>query len=417
MGGKLGPEFGAHNGNILGGAGIWAGNRAQILGRKSCPCLVLGGPGFGSARARPHTQNRALFGKACACWRWWNFLSAQVPAGRIIIRLNLDETAVSLYQSGGKGNVFLERGMAPVQHAPLSVRRKYLTYVAVVCDDPCIQPLLPQVLIANERTVPAARLAALRSSLPPNVYLLRRRSAWNNATLCAQIIRMIGKALAPYAATHQGILYLDCAKIHVGPGIFYAANDSGLWASLVPPQETYLIQPLDAQVFGLFKLCLQKSAQDEQIRSPSGEFDIGGLVSAVCTAIRTILQGREWSSAFVSCGFGHRQSGLSDRVKRALEVTDTPEVGVARPSLGVLRVCFPKRSLIPTRAVRQPCDGPVAAPRAVVAPVAPAPAAFAPVGPRRSVRLLARASSAPPTASGASSSSALCAAAPLATPV
>ena len=337
--------------------------------------------------------------------------------GKIIIRLNLDETAISLYQSGGKGNVFLGRGRVAIQHAPLSVRRKYLTYVAVVCDDPRLQPYLPQFLVANERTLPAGLLAAICSTLPPNVYLLRRPSAWNNAVLCAQIIRKIGAALAPYSCTHQGILLLDCAKIHVGPGIFYAANDSGLWASLVPPQETYLIQPLDAHVFGLFKPCLQKAAQDEQIRSPSGAFDIRGLVSAVCTAIRTVLQGREWSSAFDSCGFGLRQAGLSDRVKRELEVTDTTVVGDGRPSLEVIRVCFPKRSRIPTRAVRQPFDGPVAGLRAVVAPVAPAPAALAPLGPRRSSRLLARVPSALPTASGASSSPASSAAPPPAAPV
>ena len=354
--------------------------------------------------------------KALACWQWWNYCAGQVPVGKQILRLNLDESAISLFQSGGKGNVFVARSRA-VQHAPLAVRRMYLTLVAIVCDDPRIQPVIPQFLIGNERAIPARRLAALRRGLPPNVHLLRRRSAWNNAALCEEIIECLGDALAPYAATHQPMLSFDCARLHVGAGIFNASYRAGLWSVLIPPKETFLLQTLDTHVFVLLKLFLQKAAQDARIRSPNGELDIGSLVSSVCSAIRTILQGRDWSAAFVSNGFGPRQAGLSERVKTQLELTDTPDVGAARPSPEVLRRCFPKTSPVPAAAVWRPFDGPPAAPRVRAPPVALGPAsAVEGGGPRRSARLLARAPPPCPKASGASSPSSASVASPLAPP-
>lgn len=156
--------------------------------------------------------------------------------------------------------------------------------------------------------------------------------------------------LAPYAATHQPILLLDCAKIHVGWRVFRAASGAGVWACLVPPKETYLLQPLDTHVISLLKCYLQKAAQTAQMRSPGGAFDKGALVSAVCSAIRTVMQGREWSDAFISDGFGHRQSGLSERVMNEL-LTAVLDVGAARPPVDVLRHCFPKNVGVPVRAV------------------------------------------------------------------
>lgn len=324
----------------------------------------------------------------------------------------MDETAICLFQSGGKGNIFLARADPAVQHAPLAMRRSYLTHVAFVCDDPRLQPLLPQVLIGNERTIPARQLAALRRGLPPNVYLLRERSAWNNAALCAKIIRWLGAALAPHAGTHQPILLLDCARIHVGAGVFAACSAVGVWAVLVPPRMTWLLQVLDTHAFFLYKLHLQKAVQATRLRTASGSLGIVGLVPCVCAAIRCVLQGRPWATAFDYNGFGSRQVGLGDRVRTHLQLAGAPDVADTRPSAEVVKRCFPKRSRVPAKAIWRPFDAPlvVGTPLAAAAPPAPALEHASALGSRRSARLLARMSAAPlcgppPPVSGASSSS------------
>ena len=88
----------------------------------------------------------------------------QVPPGTIALRLNLDETSVCLFQGDAKGNVFANKRQHPdgyAQRAPRSKRRSCLTHVGIICDRPDLQPLLPQVIIGNERTFPKACFAEL----------------------------------------------------------------------------------------------------------------------------------------------------------------------------------------------------------------------------------------------------------------
>ena len=48
-----------------------------------------------------------------------------------------------------------------------------MSYVAVLCDDVALQPLLPQFLVANEHTVLKSEMRNILAHLPQNVILLR----------------------------------------------------------------------------------------------------------------------------------------------------------------------------------------------------------------------------------------------------
>ena len=134
--------------------------------------------------------------KAIAAWQWYNYLAACVPIGYTILRINLDETSICLYQGARFGNSFDLDGSAPVQNASLARRRMCATLVAMICDAPHIQHMLPQVFICNERLFPQAELATLRAGLPKNVRLLRQRSAWSSIALTMMIVRLLRDALA-----------------------------------------------------------------------------------------------------------------------------------------------------------------------------------------------------------------------------
>ena len=73
--------------------------------------------------------------KALASWQWFNYVAGAVQRGRRLLRINVDETAICLFQGGGRGNVFLKKAEDCHQHASLSQRRTYLTHVAFICDD------------------------------------------------------------------------------------------------------------------------------------------------------------------------------------------------------------------------------------------------------------------------------------------
>ena len=89
-------------------------------------------------------------------WQWFHFLQGQAPAGRPVLRLNLDETSVRFWYEPRKG-LRRDAGDKPRQgfarQASRAQLRKAFTHVAIICDDSTLQPYLPQVLLVNERTV------------------------------------------------------------------------------------------------------------------------------------------------------------------------------------------------------------------------------------------------------------------------
>jgi hypothetical protein len=329
--------------------------------------------------------------EAIAAWQWYNYLAARVPVGRTILRINLDETSICLYQGARFGNNFDPNGGAAVQNASLARRRTYMTHVAIICDAPHIQPLLPQVLICNERVFPQAQLAALRAGLPKNVHLWRQRSAWNNIAWMMMIIRLLRDALAPYVAEFMPIFLFDAAKIHINAKVFAQCGRAGLLPGMVPSKMTWLMQPLDIRGFFPFKMVLQKEYQACRIRAAGGVVSVADWLACVCAAIRTVLQGRCWASAFDAAGFSPNQAGVSERTRAILGMDPALHVGAAQPTLDQLGLCFPKRSKVPSKAIWKACEVapkfvgvvPRAKAKAVAVLPPPPPPVGHPLGPRR----------------------------------
>ena len=120
--------------------------------------------------------------------------ASQTPPDKEVLRLNLDETSITLHQGGRKGNVFVARGLGARQRVPLWKKRCALTHVALVCDQPHLQPRMPQLLIGNWIAFTARAFVALRAACPPNVDLVRQRSSWNNHRLLISCLAKLAVA-------------------------------------------------------------------------------------------------------------------------------------------------------------------------------------------------------------------------------
>ena len=279
-------------------------------------------------------------------WQWWNYYQSLIPAGKSTLKINMDETAICLFQGGGKGNVLLAKGFAAVQHAPRSKRRTYMTHVAFVCDDPAVQPLLPHIIIGNERTIGARLLSALRAQCPANVRLLRRPSAWVTGKLCAQIVRWLAAALSPVLGGRQPILLFDAYRAHLCHGMFNACASARIWPVVIPAKMTWLLQPLDTHALLPYKIRLQQLYSSARTRSAVGDVGVEELLQCIFVAIRTVLQGRRWHASFERDGFGASQAGVSDRVLAQLGVSAPFVVPAGRPALAQLQRCFPARARV-----------------------------------------------------------------------
>ena len=308
----------------------------------------------------------------------------QMPPGTVALRLNLDETSVCLFQGDAKGHVFANKMKYPdgfVQRAPRAKRRCCLTHVGLICDRPDLQPLLPQVIIGNERTFPKASFAALQAACPPNVVLVRQKSAWNDKVLCANIVHRLGAALKDHLDGLQPILLLDAVRLHTAPRVLLACAKWNIWPIIAPAKMTWLLQPLDTSAFQAYKAYLKNSYQRARAASPTGDVSISGFLQCLYDTIRRTLQGKSWPLAFDRAGFSPGQTKLSEFVKRQLLVEQPVEIGAGRPTEEQLRCCFPARAAIPVAALFEPLERPAAL------LVLPGPAPGLPIGPRAAVVL------------------------------
>ena len=329
--------------------------------------------------------------QACAAWQWYNYAESRVPGGKQPLRINLDETSICLFQGDAKGTVFVSRKRQrrffedvpeqpdrvpePVQRVGRKQRRTCLTHVGIVCDNPAIQPRLPQILIGNCATFLLRDWARLNAVCPTNVVLIRQQSAWNNAELLKRIVALLHAALLPFYDRYQPILLMDACRVHLQESLAQSCAARMLWLVIVPAKLTWLLQPCDTHCFQRYKAYLKAAYQRLRIANDTGEVSTVEFISAVCDAIRYVLQARRWAAAFEQDGWGLRQAAVSSYVLRQLEVQAAPQVGAARPSLDVLQRCYPTGARAPMSWLMRPMEP--AAQAALPGPAAPKAPALA----------------------------------------
>ena len=230
----------------------------------------------------------------------------------------------------------------PVRRASLGARRSGVTHVGLVADRPDVQAALPQVIVHNEHLPTLRGPRAVAAELPPNIAFVRQTSSWTNTTNMCDILRRIAVALLPWRGRLQPILLLDCAKQHLHWRVAAQAARSGIWLAYIPASLTWLLQPCDTHVFAVYKAFMTAAYSELAAASPTGEASEEDWLRLVGRAVRTILQGRRWSNAFVQNGFG-RAAEIRDEIRAELGPEDVPVVGDGRPSGEDLRVVFPGR--------------------------------------------------------------------------
>ena len=148
----------------MGQVRVWGGVPMVAGG-----ATALGGFEFEELRSLPN---------ASAARQWWKHCITQVSACMAVLHINVDATAVCLFQRHGRGKVFLAKNdKALVQNMLLRQERTYVNHVGFLCGNLEIRCQLSQIWIGNERTIREADLATISSNCPESFIILRRRSA------------------------------------------------------------------------------------------------------------------------------------------------------------------------------------------------------------------------------------------------
>ena len=122
--------------------------------------------------------------------------------------MNLDETSIPLTFVHSPGNVMrLDPARAwlraPRQRLFRAEQRSFFTHVGLICNDPAVQPLLPQVVLFSANLLTNAAWATIQAELPDNVFVKRMPRGWNNTREHCIIIRLLSLVLQPLLERYQ----------------------------------------------------------------------------------------------------------------------------------------------------------------------------------------------------------------------
>ena len=292
--------------------------------------------------------------QAFTYWQTYNYWAAEAQRLRKpLILINLDETMLCLGEPGGKGLYFGSSaeapGQAPRRHASLALRRTYLSVVSLICNDPALQAVLPQVVVGSKRTVFKARdFEAHFQAAPNNVYLVRGESSWLSLGLMKSIVDLlhgICQASRPDAAF---IFIFDCCGAHLHPQLFRYCLRKGLWPLVVPTKMTWFLQPLDVRVFRVFKSTFRQRYQRRLVAEQRGTLDLGQFLEVLYDCMTDLFFRRAWPRAFEVVGLSEGQRHLSIVAQEYLGLAEAPLIPTAKPTDAQIREILP--STRPTEA-------------------------------------------------------------------
>ena len=307
--------------------------------------------------------------QAFAAWNWYNFLVSKAPPAKTVLRVNIDETSVCLWQGSGKGTIAFGRRRdgvpEPQQRVPRSLKRTNLTHVAFICDRPEIQPLLPQVIIGNANIFKVGDIRVLNAQAPANVLFVRQRSAWNNSDLFKKTLKVLVDFLGPeLTSTLYIVMLFDACRQHLSEETLAYMKTLSLHLCLIPARLTWLLQPLDTHAFQLYKNLLRSIYAEARCSSPTGSLSIVEFSRLVLRVIRQCLQGREWAHAFDADGFGAAQQNISKYVMDQLVLKAPPKLVAHKPSAKELQIIWPRKMPVPYHHVIPRVRAPLALPPA-----------------------------------------------------
>lgn len=291
--------------------------------------------------------------QATAMWTWSNFLHDQVPTSLAPLRINFDETAIRYFQDSRKGYLTLgaqqQRSSARslTRQVCRSETRAMMSMATFICDDPAVQPLLPQVLLVNKKLMTEAETALAAALLPPGVHLWREDSAWTTGAIMVRLLTTLHLSLSAALSTRKVILSADAFRSHMTKPVFRTAARLGFFYFLVPSKMTWALQPCDTHVFALFKRTLEETVQAATAQTSEGRLSRPLLVHCVASTVETILHRRSWKRAFEDCGLVGTQATVSARTLAKLGTASLPPAERGLPSLSMLREIFPTRAWVP----------------------------------------------------------------------
>ena len=227
-------------------------------------------------------------------------------------------------------------------HVTRHAMRAQVTHVAVICNDAAVQPLLPQVVLGDASTLTVALQRELEINAPPHVHVWRMSSHWVDLAVMQAIVRALAAVVRALSPPRRCVLLLDCCPVHLKPEFLQTARALNVTLLFIPAKFTWLLQPLDAHVFNLYKRTLRRQWARMRLESPDGQINMRQWWLEFTSHIHRSMSSQPWAHTFERTGWINGGRQASNYLQRQLEWDTPPHVPDDLPSVAALQDILPR---------------------------------------------------------------------------
>jgi hypothetical protein len=240
---------------------------------------------------------------------------------RTFVILNMDEFSLSKPSSRASGLVYspkvARRASPKRQQARPDRTNTKTTLVAVITNEPGLQPVLPQVVLArySQHAVPPIWLQHLYhdSSFPFEFW--HGTAGGMTVELFMRWCTRIRSVIHSFNNDAWIVLILDCHSVHLDIRSVTHLSRLGIIPVFVPGKLTWLLQALDVYVFAELRANIRRREATERLQAANGLPARGSWVEHVTRAVRSIIVNRDWSAELEKVGAGLEHGALRSAVR------------------------------------------------------------------------------------------------------
>jgi hypothetical protein len=268
-------------------------------------------------------------------WAQWLFRCGLRHLNHVVI--NMDETSVSASHDTDKGWV-VNAGVRAASNLTTVPSRsggpvQICTLLGCICSDAAVQPLLPQVLLPKARASGAVPqyVQDQFSACGAPLEFWHGTNGWvDYVTMKHWATRLRSVVQSCHGAQTWILLVLDCATCHLDIRTIRHLRQLGIVVLLIPSKLTYLLQPCDVEVFGMFKDTLKRASLLKRLHNQDGLVRFGDWLSNVSDTVHGIISNVDWSDTFPHVGLAREYEALRSDIASYVGYQD---IGPRLPSV------------------------------------------------------------------------------------
>ena len=261
--------------------------------------------------------------------RWLRYVIDVTLRDKTYVIINVDETSVNALVQKGHGYVGQGIRHQMRRHQYAGVRRDRsdikTTLMGVICDQPELQPYLPQVFMPKytQNAIPPtwARDLYGRQGFPFQYW--HRTGGSSTPATFRQWANALRSAVHSFNAEIFILLIMDCHSSHLDVDTIRHLGHLGIVTVVIPAKLTWLLQPLHVYVYADLKRVLRGLLHEQTATNPAEGAAMGAWITPTASAARTVLCRTDWSDEFGKVGAGTNYGPVRPDIQRYVLFTQS----------------------------------------------------------------------------------------------